>query len=103
MSPGSNGLTDLCGTPDYMAPELVKLSQGEGRYYNEKVDVWAVGVMVWAMLIGHTPFDGVDQWGNFIDEYEMYGNILNKEPDFCFKAFGSYEGGPAPYAEPNSV
>jgi serine/threonine protein kinase len=41
----------ICGTGPYMAPELVlKLS------YNQKVDTWAVGAVLYEMLVGRQPF-----------------------------------------------
>lgn len=41
----------LCGTPEYLAPELV-LGKGHGK----GVDYWALGVLVYEMLVGYTPF-----------------------------------------------
>jgi len=41
------------GTPGYMAPEL-----HANRPYNEKVDVYAFGIMLWEMLAKQVPFDG---------------------------------------------
>ena len=43
----------LCGTPQYLAPEIVT-SAGHGL----SVDWWAFGVLMYEMLHGHTPFDG---------------------------------------------
>jgi len=50
----------LCGTPDYMAPELV-LTQGHDR----SVDYWAFGVLVYELLCGHTPFESSNQQRTF--------------------------------------
>lgn len=47
------GLELVLGTPLYMAPELIKHIK-----YNEKVDVWSLGVIVFQLLCGSTPFDG---------------------------------------------
>lgn len=44
----------FCGTPSYMCPELVKKLD----YDAEKVDVWALGVLLYAMLTGIFPFKG---------------------------------------------
>ena len=44
-------LTDVCGTPEYFAPELVALSQAgssDGGGYDAKVDCWACGCIVYA-------------------------------------------------------
>jgi serine/threonine protein kinase len=46
-------MTKLIGTPQWMAPEIVK---NEG--YNEKVDIYSYGVVLWEMLTGEIPFAG---------------------------------------------
>jgi protein kinase A len=41
----------LCGTPEYLAPELV-LSKGHGT----PVDIWALGILIFELLTSNTPF-----------------------------------------------
>jgi serine/threonine protein kinase len=41
----------VCGTPEYMAPEII-LSQG----YRDAVDWYAVGIMLYELMVGQPPF-----------------------------------------------
>ena len=42
----------LCGTLDYLPPEMV-----EGREHDEMVDVWSLGVLLYEFLVGKPPFE----------------------------------------------
>jgi serine/threonine protein kinase len=43
----------LCGTTEYLAPELVR-----GKGHNKAVDNWALGVLIYEMVSGFSPFAG---------------------------------------------
>jgi len=58
----------FCGNPEYMAPEII---MGEG--YTESIDWWSLGILIFEMLTGLSPF-----YSKY-DENEVYQNILTKE------------------------
>jgi len=56
LKPGEK-LTDLCGTPGYLASEMLRCNMYENEPgYDTKVDMWACGVIMYTLLVGCPPF-----------------------------------------------
>jgi serine/threonine protein kinase len=71
-------LSEYCGTGAYMAPEIVKRTP----YSGIKIDIWALGVMLYTMLTGEMPFD------DSLDSNDLEYAIVNEIPRFfdCFES-----------------
>ncbi|XP_058126416.1 ovarian-specific serine/threonine-protein kinase Lok isoform X2 [Anopheles ziemanni] len=66
----------LCGTPLYVAPEVLKTS-GKGAY-TRKVDIWSLGVVLFTMLSGTLPFS--DEYGTPAVEQIKRGKFAMRHP-----------------------
>ena len=66
-------ITTLCGSPMYMAPEIINKQD-----YDIKSDLWSVGVILYEMAYGYVPFNV----GTFL---ELIKKINSKDIDFTHK------------------
>lgn len=82
----------FCGTPNYMAPEIV----GKKEYYGPPVDIWAAGVLLFVLLTGIFPFranNDKELYKKIISGYyvvpeyvsnkaqSLIGKMINLDPD----------------------
>ena len=81
-------LTTACGTPGYVAPEVLRQ-----KGYGKAVDMWSVGVITYILLCGYPPFYDEDQAslfetiirGKFEFHTEYWGNISASAKDLIKK------------------
>jgi len=73
------GLSETVGTPDYMSPEQLRGERGTASS-----DIYAVGIMLYEMLCGRTPFDGENVFA-IMNQHVSHDppSILQYNPDLA--------------------
>jgi calcium/calmodulin-dependent protein kinase I len=74
---GGEDMVTICGTPDYVAPEVL-----DCKPYTEAVDMWSVGVITYTLLCGFTPFYGSSH-------RELFQKILALDYEFSMPDWGA--------------
>ena len=102
-----NSLTTQCGTPGYVAPEIL-----EGKAYDTQADMWSLGVIVYILLGGYPPFIEQNQrelfrkirkgqyefheeyWGQVSDDAKnLISKLLTVSPTQRYDAKGALNNG----------
>eukprot|EP00299_Pterocystis_sp_00344_P007291 c2290_g1_i1.p1 GENE.c2290_g1_i1~~c2290_g1_i1.p1 ORF type:complete len:469 (-),score=73.68 c2290_g1_i1:55-1401(-) len=69
-------LTSACGTPEYVAPEVLS-----DKPYDQQADMWSCGVIIYILLCGYPPFFGKN-------EKELFEKILSRKFEFHERFWG---------------
>lgn len=81
-------LSTVCGSPQYMAPELLMMGD-QVQEYSPAVDVWSVGVILFILLAGYSPFDDQNdaalfakiKTGKYDDDDPIWDNVSEGAKD----------------------
>lgn len=67
---------ETCGTFEYMSPQILA-----GKVYNYTTDIWSLGILLYELLHGETPFSEFFKKGN-INTKEVYHQIIASQIKF---------------------
>lgn len=78
----------ICGTPEYMAPEMVS-----ARGHSASADIWALGILIYEMLCGQTPFaikeEGLNEKDVTMAVYSKISRHVKCNLEFVHKSVSS--------------
>lgn len=74
----------ICGTLEYMAPEV--LNSNDTNYYNEEIDLWSLGIILYEFLHGKFPDEKGLSFSKEVSKpaIELIQGLLKKNPDARF-------------------
>ena len=67
----------MCGTFEYMAPEIIKEYS-----YNEKIDNWSLGILLYELLHGKPPFFVENLYTDKKNTKILFNKIINNDIEF---------------------
>jgi len=94
LSPMGGKITSVAGTPEYMAPEVIRVLQaqqlGGHAFYDFRCDIWSLGVVVFSLLTDGYPYT-VEQIAGFVAdgvplplvEDIVRVEFLSEQPQLC--------------------
>lgn len=77
-------MTESFGTPNFMAPEVIK------GVYDQKCDIWSIGIILHVLLVGRAPFVGKD-YGDLLRQISNYEVMSFTIPGLKDRSIGAID------------
>lgn len=61
-------LFDYCGTPNYIAPEVVK----KMGYLGKPADIWSLGILLYCLVTGTCPFKNISEKSDYTKIHKLH-------------------------------
>ena len=81
-----NKRSTFCGTMEYMAPEIV-----ESEKYDFSVDVWSLGILLYELIMGHSPFRA-ERDANIMVKIKLHDLVFDKNKNISTECINLING-----------